>query len=342
MWLTLLAVVVGIAAGLVSGASPLSIGRARPIAGVLAIAWLVLTAVTRWVEVPQAHAVFIVANVAALMFCAVNVRKLGTGLLLVGVALNTLVIALNGSMPYRVSSVISAGLANSASDFPSTVQSRPERPGDLLMALADVIPVKAGFVHDVLSIGDVLAAFGIAWVVYQAMDRNRSRRQASNGAPATQNVGIPVPAAFANASHPRGPAESHQSATPRPPVQSLVARSTLRLGEEFDLLDDDFDALVDSDRSHLDGSVTASAVTIVVDLTIDRHRYPDRHLVDLQPDSDVMRLVLGTENSAVGHIPDLLDLTDGELPGAIFWAERTKQLARRNHWDSHPRQETSR
>ena len=334
MWLTLLAVVVGIAAGLVSGASPLSIGRARPIAGVLAIAWLALTAVTRWVEVPQAHAVFIVANVAALMFCAVNVRKLGTGLLLVGVALNTLVIALNGSMPYRVSSVISAGLANSASDFPSTVQSRPERPGDLLMALADVIPVKAGFVHDVLSIGDVLAAFGIAWVVYRAMDRNRSR----------QHSGNPSPPASANASHPHaGLAESHQSTTPRrPSVQSLVARSTLRLGEEFDLLDDDFDALVGSDSSDLDVPVTASAVTIVVDLTIDRHRYPDRHLVDLQPDSDVMRLVLGTDNSAVGHIPDLLDLTDGELPGAIFWAERTKQIARQNHWDTHSRQETSR
>ncbi len=341
MWLTLLAVLVGMTAGIVGGGSVSLIGRTRPIAGVLAIAWLALTAITRWVEVPRAQMLFIAANVAALMFCVVNVRRLATGPLFVGVALNTLVIALNGSMPYRVSAVIRSGLATSASDFPSTVQSRPERSGDLLMALGDVIPVNAGFIHDVLSIGDVLAAFGIAWVVYRAMDRNRSPRVGSTVPPAIPpaavgggHIGAAQPTVLGAATQPAVLAQ------PRTSVQDLVARSTIRLGEEFDLTDDEFDAAISSgissDGSQIAQPVAASAVNVVVDLTVDRHRHPDRHLADIQPDTDVMRYVLGVDDDAV------LDITEGDLPGSVFWAERTKQLARQNQWNSDTRQDAVR
>jgi hypothetical protein len=333
MWLTLLAVMVGMTAGIVGGGSVFLIGRTRPIAGVLAIAWLALTAITRWVEVPRAHVLFIAADVAALMFCVVNIRRLSTGLLFIGVALNTLVIALNGSMPYRVSAVIRSGLATSASDFPSTVQSRPERSGDLLMALGDVIPVNAGVIHDVLSIGDVLAAFGIAWVVYRAMERHRSPRVGATTPPATVNGG------HTGATHATVLGTATQPtvlAQPRASVKDLVARSTIRLGEEFDLTDDEFDAAISSHGPQIARPVTASAVNVVVDLTVDRHRHPDRHLADIQPDTDVMRYVLGVDDDAV------LDITEGELPGSVFWAERTKQLARQNQWNSDTRQDAVR
>jgi hypothetical protein len=168
MWLTLLAVTIGLIAGLVAGGKITAIGRTRPTGIALAVAWLALICMTRWGAVPFGSQLFWVANACALIFCALNIRKLGTHILFLGMALNALVIVLNGSMPYRISAVISAELARIESDFPTTVQTRPEAEGDRLLALADIVPINAGPIRDVVSIGDLIAAVGIAFVLYRA------------------------------------------------------------------------------------------------------------------------------------------------------------------------------
>ncbi len=332
MWLTLLAVAVGLVAGVVSGGSVATIGRTRPNWASLALIWLALTAVTRWVEIPGSKGLFLGANVAALMFCAVNIRRLGTTLLFCGVALNTAVIALNGAMPYRVSSVISAGLATSASDFPQTVQTRPQLPGDLLTGLSDVIPVNAGFIHDVLSVGDIVAGLGIAWVVYRSLQR------VGSGA----TVSVPAPLASATSTLTSNPAPVSASLGVGSPNRFHVSK--IRLGEEFDLLDDEMDAtgddsdrtadrtadhigkLVDSVPSLASSSLSSSPISFVVDLTVDRLQHPHRHAADnTLGASALMARVLGIDTD---EDIDILDISEGEVPGSLFWAERTRLLAR--------------
>ncbi len=326
MWLTLLAVAVGLVAGIVSGGSVGTIGRARPHWASLALIWLALTAATRWVEVPGAKGLFLGANVAALMFCAVNIRRLGTALLFCGVALNTAVIALNGAMPYRVSSVISAGLATSASDFPQTVQTRPQLPGDLLTGLSDIIPVNAGLIHDVLSVGDIIAALGIAWVVYRSLqptlEAEPTMFEASSFAPPSQ-----LSASYASL---RASAAAPAAPQPISVAQQRTNKlhvSKVRIGEEFDLLDDEWDnPAQDAEHNPPPGPLASSPISVVVDLTVDRLQHPHRHEAQNALDSSaLMSHVLGLDGP---DDVDVLDITDGEIPGSLFWAERTRILAR--------------
>ncbi len=330
MWLTLVAVGVGLIAGIVSGGSVATIGRSRPVWGSLALVWLMLTAVTRWVEVPGAIGLFIGANVAALMFCAVNIKRLGTALLFCGVALNTAVIAINGAMPYRISAVISAGLATSQSDFPQTVQTRPERASDRLAALSDIVPVNAGLIHDVLSVGDIIAALGIAWVVYRSLQRSRTSLVATPAAPLD---GATAPAAALATPEPASAKSPSDTAAAQRVNRLHVSR--IRIGEEFDLLDDDLDNLDDPNtrdtRDTLDvpqdhEPVTRSSISVIVDLTVDRIQNPHRHDADdILGSSALMSHVLG-----IGE-EDILDISEGEIPGSLFWAERTRLLARAAH-----------
>jgi hypothetical protein len=180
MWLTLLAVAVGLVAGLVAGGQLRAIAAVRPRGVVFAMLWLGLTSLTRWNSIPMGRELFWAANLCAIIFCAKNVTGMRTGIMLAGVGLNAFMIGVHGAMPYRISAVIAADLARIESDFPTTVQTRPEAPGDRFFMLADVIPINAGPLKDVLSIGDLLLAIGIGYVVYRTtlqLDRKPRRTQ---------------------------------------------------------------------------------------------------------------------------------------------------------------------
>jgi Family of unknown function (DUF5317) len=284
MWLTLLAVAVGLVAGVVAGGKLRSLGTIKPVGIALAAVWLTLTALTRWSAVPQGRLLFFVANICALAFTGLNRKRLSSGLLLVGLALNTLVIGLNGAMPYRVSSVIGADLATIQSDFPSTVQTRPERDGDRLTFLADVLAVKAGFIHDVFSIGDALAALGLGWIVYKGTTRRNDELTSE-------------PQTLRNAKTP----------------SQTVRKSGIRLGEAYDLVEE-----IDIETRD-DATITRSATSLVVDLTIDRANNPERYE---QATSGILEPLLDPQDEL------LLDITSGDMPGSTFWHERSVQRNR--------------
>jgi hypothetical protein len=127
------------------------------------------------VEIPRSQyettgLVLLLASYVALIgFCISNLRTRGMALILAGVAMNTLVIALNAGMPYRV-----------ADDLPreTTVKHRPARDSDLLVALTDEItigpPVRAA-----VSVGDIVLAVGLVELAY--VGSRRPRRSARRG-----------------------------------------------------------------------------------------------------------------------------------------------------------------
>jgi hypothetical protein len=297
MWLTLLAVAVGLASGLVAGGTLRSLATAKPGCAVLAALWVGLTVLTRWATVPHGGLLFFIANVCALMFCALNIRRLSAWFLFVGLGLNTLVIGLNGAMPYRVSSVISAELATTQDDFPSTVQTRPEQDTDHLSFLDDNIAIHAGPIKDVLSFGDAVGALGIAWIVYRL----------------TQAKAVTV-----------SPKKTVTTKSSERPKRTKI--SALKIGEEHDLdveEDTDIDLRVDLEP------VTTSASRLLLDLTADRARHPERY--ESGSDAAFEKLAASIALHDKDHDQDqdqLLDITVGEVPGDTFWHERAVQRGR--------------
>lgn len=96
--------------------------------------------------------------VLILGFGIANLRLRSMGIVVIGVAMNALVIALNGGMPYR---------PPAGAEAVTTVKHRPERPGDLLTVLDDRILVRSP-VNQLLSFGDLVLAVGLVAVCYRA------------------------------------------------------------------------------------------------------------------------------------------------------------------------------
>jgi hypothetical protein len=106
--------------------------------------------------------------VLAVMFVAVNFSPLpwrmrvGFGVLAVGFTLNTLVIVLNGAMPFSAQAARWAGLSEQViAEAGSRYQQTSA--GTSLAALGDVIPVPV--LQKVVSVGDLLMFVGISWLL---------------------------------------------------------------------------------------------------------------------------------------------------------------------------------
>jgi hypothetical protein len=117
-----------------------------------------------WLTGPWALLLVVVSNLAILLFIAFN--RLLPGMLLadVGVALNLVAIVANGAMPVSATAARLAGVAAA----PSAVALRHEAMGadTVLPWLGDVVPLPG--LGEVVSVGDLLLAAGIAWLVYSA------------------------------------------------------------------------------------------------------------------------------------------------------------------------------
>jgi len=115
-----------------------------------------------WLTRPWALLVVVVSNLAILLFIALNRRMPGMLVADVGVALNLLVMLANGAMPVSPQAARLAGVET----VPSSValKHEPMNAETSLPWLGDVIPMPG--LGEVLSLGDVLLAGGIARLCY--------------------------------------------------------------------------------------------------------------------------------------------------------------------------------
>lgn len=156
----LVAVAAGTALALALG------GRPRHLAGKTFRWWLLLplgVVLQRLVDrpgVPAPFALLVASYVYLLVFCAANLRHRGMGVVLVGIALNLLVIALNHGMPVRTEAVQVAasdvgGVAVIVGDVAHHVDDGHTRLG----ILGDAIAVRP--LHQAVSFGDLVLAVGV-------------------------------------------------------------------------------------------------------------------------------------------------------------------------------------
>ena len=117
----------------------------------------------------------------AAAFCARNLRVAGVPLVTLGLALNALVVGLNGAMPVSIDAAFRAGVPTG--DIAAGFDARHEITGaeTVLSGLGDVIAVPLPLRPEVVSPGDVLVAAGLGELLVMGMLRRRhgGRRVAS-------------------------------------------------------------------------------------------------------------------------------------------------------------------
>jgi hypothetical protein len=170
MQYALVAAVIGVAAGYATG------GRLRNLSDRSVTRWQLLVGGAVLQVVAPNSAALVASLLCLLAFCLANVRRVGMGVVAVGLGLNALVIAANGAMPVRPAALVRAGVVDDldeAATHDLGAKRRLEEPGDRLTVLGDVLPARP--LHQVLSFGDLIVAAGTADVVTHLMRRRRTR-----------------------------------------------------------------------------------------------------------------------------------------------------------------------
>ena len=111
--------------------------------------------------------------VVLVVFVAANIRAPGFALILVGLALNALVIAANQGMPVSRHALVASGQAATLPELATNADGAKHvlaDDGTVLLQLGDVIPI-GGPVQQAISIGDICVHLGIAWFIVIAMRR---------------------------------------------------------------------------------------------------------------------------------------------------------------------------
>jgi hypothetical protein len=125
----------------------------------------------------------------ALAFCLANLRVAGLGLITLGLALNALVVGLNGAMPVSIYSAARADVSIATISLGDDPRHAIAGIGTTWRALGDTIPVPLPVAPEVASAGDVLVAAGIGELVFLTMSRRRRSRR-----PGHRQVSAPKPA----------------------------------------------------------------------------------------------------------------------------------------------------
>ncbi len=97
-------------------------------------------------------------------FCLANVTLKGMTVVAIGIALNALVIVVNGGMPIRTDP-----------GFRATVKHHAERPSDSLTALSDIIVLRP--LNQALSFGDLIMLVGLVDVLVHRSRAATARRR---------------------------------------------------------------------------------------------------------------------------------------------------------------------
>jgi hypothetical protein len=117
-----------------------------------------------------------------LAFALANRSLVGMPVVVVGLALNAAVVLVNGGMPVRPAAVAAIGLDPARIDAADLGAKRHlEGPDDRLTALGDVVPVRA--LGEVVSVGDVVLAAGVATVLFRLLRARAPSVRSSAGAP---------------------------------------------------------------------------------------------------------------------------------------------------------------
>lgn len=129
-----------------------------------------------WLGEGGGLAVILLTNLAVAAWLVVNRTLPGLLMAGVGMALNLLVITANGAMPVLESSARTAGVTESIED--ASLKHEALDDDTVLPWLGDVIPVRP--FEEVLSLGDVVLALGLARVVdARMMSGKRARHSAT-------------------------------------------------------------------------------------------------------------------------------------------------------------------
>lgn len=125
-----------------------------------------------------AMTLLMVSYLTLAVFAAVNIRSAGFALLLIGLALNWLVIAVNWGMPVSGTALTRSRQSDVLHLLESEggVKHHLATGEDSFMFLADVIPL-GGPLGQVVSAGDILVYVGIGWYVVSTMNGPRTARE---------------------------------------------------------------------------------------------------------------------------------------------------------------------
>lgn len=179
MLFTAVAVLLGLAIGLLGGGRLRHLGE-RTFRGVpflvVGVGLQLLSAFVADVAV----ALVLLSYAALVVFCVLNLRLVGMGVVLVGLLMNTVVITANGGMPVRRSAVVAARIADDDElpDIRLTGKRHFQDDDDRLMFLADIVPVPE--LREVLSFGDIVMSVGVGAVLAHLL-RPPRRRSHANG-----------------------------------------------------------------------------------------------------------------------------------------------------------------
>jgi hypothetical protein len=125
-----------------------------------------------------ASALLVVSYVFLLLFCLANLRLRGLAVVMVGIALNGAVIALNRGMPIRAPEAA----------VEATTKHHAERPSDKLTFLGDIILVPA--LRQSLSFGDLIMLVGLVDVVFHCSRKPAVRRRVGAAAQPTSRAEV--------------------------------------------------------------------------------------------------------------------------------------------------------
>ena len=183
MLFTAVAVVGGLVLGMLLGGRPSNLANATLRWPLALLGGVVLQWVPELLGAGENESFVLVAAsyIALALFAAVNIRLVGMPIVVVGLALNALVIGLNGGMPVRAEAVVAAGLADDAGEVESLdfgAKRHLETRDDLVPILGDVLPVEP--LGEVLSFGDLVLSAGVGNLLFRLVRPARSRRRASS------------------------------------------------------------------------------------------------------------------------------------------------------------------
>ena len=118
-----------------------------------------------------------------LAFAIANARGSGFALIYVGLALNLTVIAVNRGMPVTEHALLASGQEETLRDLELHGGSKHHlaTEEDQLLFLGDVIAVPAP-IRQAISVGDIFAHLGVAWLVVRGMRRRGTPQLASAAA----------------------------------------------------------------------------------------------------------------------------------------------------------------
>ncbi len=177
MLLSVVALVIGAILGLLGRGSLRHLTTWRLRSWWLVVAGAALQLAAERSTLGGAGIVVLLAGYGCLVVFAIrNVLLIGMGVAAVGLVANVTVVAANRAMPVSPGAVVAAGIASSGQlgEISYGPRHRLERRGDRLMFLDDRLPVPA--LNQVLSIGDLIVAFGVADVAAHLVRRPRRRR----------------------------------------------------------------------------------------------------------------------------------------------------------------------